>query len=613
VLDSLFGPEVQSVLDEAKTGPGGLGAPFPTPAQPTPPPYPSPIDWRDHWIYFLMVDRFNNPDRPPLHPPFNGSYNGYQGGTYRGVQEQLSYLKNLGVGAIWLSPVLENLHFSGFEIYHGYGIHNFVRAERRFADDPNSADNELRALVDAAHALGIYVIFDIVLNHTGDVFAYDGFGDTAPHSDTRRPVHWRDATRTPVFPSIEGIASPPVDALVWPLEFQKEAYYREQGVAVGEDVIGDFASLKQFRTDNADLQNFLIRAYQYAIARFDCDGFRIDTLRYLLGDLPRLFGNAVREFASSIGKKNFFTFGEVFDRNAEADIARFIGRNTSDRSELVGVDAALDFPLFFNLPSVIKGFVHPQALVDMYAFRKQTERDIISSHGEATRFFVTFLDNHDTKRRFYFVDPEHPTDFDDQLTAGVACLYSLQGIPCLYYGTEQQLHGGDGTNDELVREALWGKVPNPPAPFDETNKFYVAIRSIAQLRATQPALRYGRQYFRPISGGGTTFAVSANAPGVVAFSRILSDQEVVVVINAVNGPIDSLFVIVDTALNSVGTRFAVAFSNKSNPSQPDPVAELGQGGTLVIHETDGSISHGPAHVIRVSLQPFEAKILVKPV
>jgi len=338
-----------------------------------------------------MVDRFNNPDRGPLHPPFDGPFNGYQGGTYRGVQEQLPYLKNLGVGAIWLSPVLENLHFPGHEVYHGYGIHNFVRAERRFAHNPDEADNELRALVDAAHALGIYVIFDIVLNHTGDVFAYDNFGATAPHSDSRQPVHWRDATGTPTFPSVEGVAAPPIDALVWPEEFQKDAYYREQGVTVGDDVIGDFSSLKQFRTDDPDVQRLLIRAYQYVIARFDCDGFRIDTLRYLLGDLPRLVGNSIREFALSIGKKNFFTFGEVFDRNAEADIARFIGRNTADKSELVGVDAALDFPLFFNLPSVMKGFVAPRALVDMYAFRKQVEQHIVSSHGEATRFLVTFL------------------------------------------------------------------------------------------------------------------------------------------------------------------------------------------------------------------------------
>ena len=63
------------------------------------------------------------------------------------------------------------------------------------------------------------------------------------------------------------------------------------------------------------------------IARFDVDGFRIDTLEaYLKGDLARTFGNAMREFALSVGEKNCFTFGEVFD--SEEKIAQFIGRST---------------------------------------------------------------------------------------------------------------------------------------------------------------------------------------------------------------------------------------------------------------------------------------------
>jgi hypothetical protein len=99
----------------------------------------------------------------------------------------------------------------------------------------------------------------------------------------------------------------------------------------------------------------------------------------------------------------------------------------------------------------------------------------------------------------------------------------------------------------------------------------------------------------------------------VAFSRILNDEEVVIVVNAVNGPVDPLFVIVDAVLNPVGEQFTVAFSNKPTPSQPDPVVAVGQGGTLTIHEVDGSISNGPAHVTRLSLQSFEAKILVKAV
>ena len=153
---SLFDADFQTVFDAAKKSVGQANGPF-----------PSPPDWRDQWIYFLIVDRFNNPAGPPVHLPFDDpDFVGYQGGTYAGIRQQLQYIKSLGAGAIWLSPVLENMPFDNGS-YHGYGIHNFLSAERRFATVPASADDELRALVDAAHEAGLYVIFDIVLNHVG--------------------------------------------------------------------------------------------------------------------------------------------------------------------------------------------------------------------------------------------------------------------------------------------------------------------------------------------------------------------------------------------------------------------------------------------------------------
>src|SRR5208282_4946770 len=171
-------------------------------------------------------------------------------------------------------------------------------------------------------------------------------------------------------------------ALVWPSELHKNDYFRRQGMpGPNDDTVGDFDSLKQFRTDLPDLQQFLIRCYQYVIARFDIDGYRIDTLRYLKNNLPLLFGNAIREYALSIGKKNFFTFGEVFVGDAEEEIARFIGRTTTDNTDMVGVDAALDYPLFFDLKPVVKGFAPPSELVSMYVLRKQVEANVLSSHG----------------------------------------------------------------------------------------------------------------------------------------------------------------------------------------------------------------------------------------
>jgi glycosidase len=351
------------------------------------------------------------------------------------------------------------------------------------------------------------------------------------------------------------------------------------------------------------VRDIVIRAHQFLIAKYDVDGFRIDTLKYIETDFARVFANAIREFAFSIGKKEFFTFGEVYDD--EDKIARYIGRNATESSDLIGVDAALDFPLFYKLPSVAKGHLAPAEVINMFEYRKQVQRGIISSQGEASKFFVTFLDNHDQHQRFYYSDPAAPHRFDDQVAVGIGCLFSLQGIPCLYYGTEQGLHGA-GRTLEAVREALWGK----PNAFDPGHPFYQAIRQLAAVRNSQPALRYGRQYFRPLSGDGTNFGISYFPAGLLAFSRILSDQEVVVVANTNTQAAWGGEVIVDFALNAVDSTYRILFSNKTGPANPEPVAEK-PAGSVVIHEVSGAVTHGPTRALRVKLQPMEIQILGK--
>jgi glycosidase len=610
---SIYDPEARSLLDGAQRQSRRVitldQASIEVPA-----PFASPEDWRDQWIYFLMLDRFNNPIASPRNLPYDALYGGFQGGSFNGVRQQLPYLQGLGVGAIWLSPVLKNAQYSPGS-YHGYAIQDFLRIEPRFASSPDMAEQELRSLVDEAHRLGMYIIFDIVLNHTGDVFAYQcGAGDAtcqgtqgseATYNTTPYAVAWRDehGEARQDWPVGENIVNPPLDATVWPVELRRNSFFRRQGLpqAGGDQTIGDFASLKQILTADPQLQTVLIRAYQMLIAKYDVDAFRIDTLKYIDRGFAREFGNAMREYAQSIGKKNFFTFGEVYD--SEEKIAAFIGRDTLDTEtgDIIGIDAALDFPLFYYLPSVCKGMLAPSEVVTMYEQRKLIERDILSTHGDATNYFVTFLDNHDQTQRFYYSPAADPHGFDDQLTLGFVCLFSLQGIPCLYYGTEQGLHGS-GNAPEAVREALWGK----PSPFDQSSTFYRAIKDIASVRDNQPALRYGRQYFRPLSGDAVTFSISQLAPGILAYSRLLSNIEVVVVANT-TGQNATLAIIVDGIINAPGDLYKVLYSNKSTFTNPGAVQESGPNTT--VYNVDGSINHGPVRYVMVTLQPQEAQIL----
>ena len=189
----------------------------------------------------------------------------------------------------------------------------------------------------------------------------------------------------------------------------------------------------------------------------------------------------------------------------------------------------------------------------------------------------------------------------------VACLYSLLGIPVLYYGTEQGLHGA-GDSDQNVREALFGK----PNAFDANNPFFIEIQKIAAVRAEEPALRYGRQYFRPISGNGADFGISNSAPGIVSFSRILNDTEIVVLANTFTRSSFSGFALVDFALNPDGFQFARLYSNKAGTAtDPGPCRTHAQG-TVIVHNLDGSTSNGPVRAVPFTLQPMEAQILGRP-
>ncbi len=558
-------------------------------------PFPSPADWRDHWIYFLLVDRFNNPDAPPKYSEPCGLY---QGGNFAGIKKKLPYLKKLGAGAIWISPVLKN---SGWFKYFwgGYGISDFLTIEPRYCKDPEAArqnpslaDREFSELVDEAHAHGLYVILDIVLNHAGDLFNYEGMRDAAPWSDNEYKIYWRDENGMAKgeWTDIGSINNLPFEAGIWPAEFQRNDYFRRKGTNNNspQPYQGDFYTLKELVTeykipDKAvfPVRDLLIRSYQYLIAKFDIDGYRIDTLQYVEPEFARVFGNAIREFALSIGKKNFFTFGEIWQDDEEAKISEFIGRNTVDDDHLVGVDAAIDFPVRKRLAGIIKGFTPPSALAYHYDYRRKVLKSIVSSHGEAGRYYVTFIDNHDLNERFH--NPLYP----GQTKMVLAMLMTLQGIPCIYYGTEQGL-SGHGDTREYVREALWGI----NHAFAENHEIYQNIRELTRLRNENPELRYGRQYFRPCSGNGVEFGYSEYNGGIIAFSRILNNSEVLIAGNTNILTGQSIYVVIDMNLHPLNKEWKIIYSNNTQPVKPELTS-----------------MQGTYKCIRITLAPMEVQIL----
>src|SRR5713101_2389831 len=168
---------------------------------------------------------------------------------------------------------------------------------------PSAPTMSCEPWVDAIHARGMYVIFDIVLNHTGNVFGYVRAGQDnapdAPFQDAKYQIRWHDQQGAAAFADFSQAPHPLVpDAAVWPVELQDDRFFRRQGK--GADLPrakGDFESLKQMVSENAQLDRVLIRAYQYVIARFDCDGFRIDTFKLPDPAFGHTFCAAMREFA----------------------------------------------------------------------------------------------------------------------------------------------------------------------------------------------------------------------------------------------------------------------------------------------------------------------------
>ena len=126
-------------------------------------------DWRDEIVYQVLVDRFANGDRNNDFNVVPHSPAAYHGGDWQGLIDRLDYLDELGVTALWISPVVKNVEEdAGVAGYHGYWTQDFTQPNLHFGDLA-----KLRELVGKAHERGMKVILDIVTNHVGQLFYYD--------------------------------------------------------------------------------------------------------------------------------------------------------------------------------------------------------------------------------------------------------------------------------------------------------------------------------------------------------------------------------------------------------------------------------------------------------
>jgi alpha-amylase len=526
-------------------------------------------EWREEFIYFLMVDRFHDDlerrpasaiERCTVAQP-RERLRRFCGGTLKGITNHLGYIADLGCTAIWLSPIFENDDAPNRDSfsYHGYAIRNYLNIDPRFG-----TKQDLVELVNQAHKSGLRVFLDAVANHCGDVFYYPG---DVPYfySDDHRQ-HPLGGWRHPDYPVPTELRNPEY--------FHRRGQIRDWGWDnLPETQWGDFYSLKGFNNDDnpagLELQEIIIACHRYWIREADIDGYRMDAVKHMGETAIARFCQGVREYALRLGKKNFFLFGELVA--GDDAINRYTGPNTSSRyggrTIFYGLTSVLDFPLYWTLPAVIKGFAGPSGLINRY----ESLRERALNRGELGRYLVTFIDNHDQigqnyKRRFA------AGAFDEQVVAAVGYLICALGTPCIYYGTEQGL-SGEGEGDEMIREPMFS-LSDPSLNFlNQDCRIYREIAKIAAVNRAHPALRLGRMYFREISGNGRDFGLPQGQPCTLAFSRLLADQEVLVAYNTSTDQRRCDHMVVDGSLHRPGDRLRYLYGGQGEVvvlAHPDP-------------------------------------------
>jgi glycosidase len=321
-----------------------------------------------------------------------------------------------------------------------------------------------------------------------------------------------------------------------------------------QETTGDFpGGLKDLDTDNPDVALALTKSFQYWIDVADFDGFRIDTVKHI--DRPEVdqnvrgfwgdFTDGMRSEAKKLGKQNFFIFGEAFDGKDD-----LIGSYTWGGKDAKGTFGRFDSVFYFSQKyrgvDTVFGNGGPtknlECLFNARTGRNPTDAWCMTQgypagpdypptpHAASAdggiglppqQVLVNFLDNHDLPR--FMFEKTDPTI----LRAALMFLMTWDGIPCIYYGTEQGFAGGV---DPKNREDMFrGNPALGYAPFATDHDTFKLVQALIKMRADHVALRHGQ--LLPV--WSTTIAGARRDAGIFAFERsVPGDETVLVILNA---------------------------------------------------------------------------------
>ncbi len=421
-------------------------------------------------IYLIMPDRFANGDPTNDEPPqAKGTHDrsnprAYHGGDLRGIREHLPYLKDLGVTALWLTPVLKN---GAAQDYHGYG------AVDLYAVDPHLGTmRDYQELVAESHKQGMKILFDLVPNHVGPKHPWvaepplpDWFhGTPQHHADSSTGISGTFYGKT----DRPAIANDPFETLVDPHAPPRLSRNLTDGWF--------FNILPDLNTENPAVAQYLLQESIWWAETSGLDGYRLDTFPYV----SRKFWSAWHAGLHRIYPE-LTTIGEVF--HPDPSVTSFFA---GGQKRFDGVDSGLstlfDFPLFFTLRDVLLRNAPAARIADVL------RHDSLYVHPDS---LVTFFANHDLPR---FASAEGSSAAKQKLAFGLTL--TLRGIPEFYYGDEIGMPGGGDPDNRRDFPGGWpGDAKNAftaEGRTAEQQELFSYVQTLLRLRREHPALQSGK-------------------------------------------------------------------------------------------------------------------------
>ncbi len=414
-------------------------------------------------IYLMMPDRFANGN------PDNDSIEGMlekanrqdptkrQGGDIQGVFDHLDYIQEIGMTAIWFTPIIENDMKPEYGAYHGYAATDLYKVDRRYG-----SNEEYKALIDEVHNRGMKVIMDMINNHIGDQHWW------MKDLPTKDWVHDIEDYGTTSFRG--SVASDPYASKYDYDKLTNGWFVRE---------------MPDLNQKNELLGDYLIQNTLWWIEYSGIDGIRMDTYVYPDKDFMAKWAKEVLE-----AYPNLNIVGEAWVNTVQmSGFWQYDGDGKSDGYQS-NLPSVTDFPFANTVRSAFnENFGWMEGLRSLYYLFAQ------DAVYEDPMLNVIFLDNHDMGRIFETVRKN-----EQHFKMAYAFLMTARGIPQVYYGTELMLaHENRGGDDEGWRQTMPGGWPDDTrSVFTEEGRtekeaeIFEYIKALTQWRQAAVATHEGR-------------------------------------------------------------------------------------------------------------------------